>query len=110
LQVVGIFHDAGVGVAGAGAAHAYIGDVRHSQAGVLHGLLGHASHVHHDFFRRAGNAGFAFGGGDDAELVVHDARHDIGAAEVDADSVHGCSSDFIRLCRSRRASVKGTPV
>ena len=87
-QVVGIFHDAGFLVAGAGAADADVCNFLHSDASVSRRLPGHAGHVVDDGLRRPGQRRFAFGRADDMAAAVHDTRLDIGSAEIDADCIH----------------------
>ena len=93
-QIIGTHHHAGLAVAGAGGADADAGAVGGDQARLVQSQLHGAAHIRHHFLRRAEGSGGNAGLGDNVVAVVHHANGDVGAAQINTDTIHGCSSSL----------------
>ena len=88
-QIIGPQHHARLAVAGAGGADADAGAVGGDEARLLQRHLHGAAHVGHHLLRRAEGSGGDAGLGNDGMAVVHHAHGDVGAAQIDTDTIHG---------------------
>ena len=88
-QIISPHHHAGLAVAGAGGADADAGAIGGHQARLLQRHLHGAAHVRQHLLHRAERARGNTGLRDDPVPVVHHAHGNVGAAQVNPDTIHG---------------------
>ena len=103
-QIAGIQHRTGVDLHRSRHTHAHGAYLLRRQAAPLRQALSQRHQRLHQCFLVGDLGNFALFHGEDAALVVHQPRLQVGAADVNADVVHFCSS----LCRVRASIWRST--
>ena len=103
-QIAGVQHRTGVDLHRSRHAHTYGTYLLRRQAAPLRQALGQRHQCLHQCFLVGDLGNFALFHSEDAALVVHQPRLQVGAADVNADVVHFCSS----LCRVRASIWRST--
>ena len=83
-QVIGVLHHPGFFIGRSGYADAYLPDLLPRHPSVCRCRLSAFGHGIHHLFCRARNAGFGLCPADDTKRIIHNARFDVGASQIDS--------------------------
>ena len=103
-QIAGVQHRTGVDLHRSRHTHPHGAYLLRRQAALFRQALSQRHQCLHQCFLVGDLGNFALFHGEDAALVVHQPRLQVGAADVNADVVHFCSS----LCRVRASIWRST--
>ena len=91
-QVIGILHMAVFRVCGTGNAHAHGRNILPKQPVAFQQRPRHLRHIRRHAFHASRNLGLDAALIHDPEILLHQTDHDIGAAQVNPDSVHSLTA------------------